>query len=334
MKVGIALPHYDFSYPDGRPADLEATISWARRAEELGFDSVWVSDHFFLDLGKYGGPAKRHGSLEALTTLSVIAAETERVRFGSLVLCYAFRPPPLVAKMAATLDVISGGRLEVGIGAGWYEEEFRELGYEFPPAGERMARLREAVEVIGGMLERDTFTYTGRYYRVTEAPNEPQPVQRPRPPVFVGSKGGARSLRIVAEAADGWNTVWRWTPQAYAERLAVLDRVCEEIGRDPATVTRSLGLYTLVGDDVERRYRALQRWAPGGALDGIPLEQYADGALVGTPEECVARLKEFEALGVGHVILTFASLPFAIHDPEQVDIVAERILPGVRDGAA
>jgi F420-dependent oxidoreductase-like protein len=333
MKIGIALPHYDFSYPDGRPADLEATIHWAQRVEELGFDSVWVSDHFFLDLGKYGGPSRRFGSLEALTTLAAIAAETDRVRLGTLVLCYAFRHPPLVAKMAATLDVVSGGRLELGMGAGWYEDEFREYGFEFPSAGERMSRLAEALDIIGGMLARDTFTYTGRYYQVVEAPNEPQPVQRPRPPLIVGSKGGPRSLRIVADSADGWNTVWRWTPESYAARVADLERICEEVGREPGTVSRSVGLYTLVGDDLERRYRALQAWAPGGALDGTTLEQYSEGALVGSPEECVGRIKEFEALGVGHMILALASLPFAIHDPEQLDLIAERVLPAVRDGS-
>ena len=118
MKVGVALPHYDFSYPDGRKADLEATISFARRAEELGFDSVWISDHFFLDLSRYGGAPERHRSLEALTTLSSIAVETERVRLGTLVLCEAFRHPPVLAKMATTLDIVSNGRLDLGLGAG------------------------------------------------------------------------------------------------------------------------------------------------------------------------------------------------------------------------
>src|SRR5213594_2547595 len=107
MKVGIALPHYDFSYPDGRPADLDETVRFAQWAEELGFDSVWVSDHFFLDLSRYGGAPSRHSSLEAMTTLSAIAVETERVRLGTLVLCYAFRHPPVLARMAATLDVVS-----------------------------------------------------------------------------------------------------------------------------------------------------------------------------------------------------------------------------------
>jgi probable F420-dependent oxidoreductase len=334
LKIGLALPQYDFSYPDGRPADLDATIEWARTAERAGFDSVWLSDHFFLDLSRYGGPSTRYGALEPMTALSAIAVETERIELGTLVLCYAFRHPPLLAKMAATLDVISGGRLALGLGAGWYEAEFRELGFEFPPAGERMDRLREVVDIVGGMLANERFSYQGKYYRVDDAPNDPQPVQRPRPRTFVGSKGGPRSLRIVAEAADGWNTVWRWSPEAYAERAAALDAACVRVGRDPAGVRRSLGLYTLVGTDradLEKRYRALQEWAPGGMLDSTTLDDYASDALVGTPEECVAKLERFAALGVEHFIASATNLPFAIQDPEQIDLIAETLVPKVHE---
>lgn len=332
MKVGIALPHYDFSYPDGRKADLEATIAFARRAEELGFDSVWVSDHFFLDLSKYGGSSERQASLEAMTTLAAIAMETERVRLGTLVLCEAFRHPPLLAKMAATLDIISEGRLELGVGAGWYEDEYVANGLVFPPVGERMARLRETVIILAGMLAKERFTFAGRHYRVEDAPNEPPPVQRPRPPVWVGGKGGPRLMRIIAEAADGWNTVWRWAPKAYAERIAELERACERAARDPATVSRSLGLYTVVGAD-EKELRS--RWervvdeAPINA-SGLAMEDFAADALVGTPDSCVARLKEFEALGVEHFVCSFGLVPFMVSSEEQVELFAREVIPAVR----
>ena len=332
MKVGIALPHYDFSYPDGRPADLDATIEGARRAEELGFDSVWVSDHFFLDLSKYGGSSQRHGSLEAMTTLAATAMDTERVRLGTLVLCEAFRHPPVLAKMAATLDIISDGRLDLGLGAGWYEDEYRAFGFRFPPTGERIARLREAVDIVGGMLSNERFTYDGKYYRVEDAPNDPPPVQRPRPPIWVGGKGGPKVMRIVAEAADGWNTVWRWSPDAYAERLRELDRACERAGRDPASVRKSVGLYTVVGSDA----RDLDSWwdrtiehAPIDAT-GIGRDDFARDTLVGTAEECVARIKEFEALGVEHLICSFGLVPFSLIDPEQMELFARAVLPAVR----
>ncbi|MCA1833616.1 MAG: LLM class flavin-dependent oxidoreductase [Actinomycetota bacterium] len=333
MKVGIALPHYDFSFPDGRRASVEATTEWAVRAEELGYDSVWLSDHFFLDLARYGGPSQRYASVEPLTTLASIAAATKRVRVGTLVLCYAFRHPSMLAKEAASLDALSGGRLDLGLGAGWYEDEFTAMGIPFPPVGERVSALREYVQVVGGILGDAPFTFAGAHFQVLKAPGDPPPVQRPRPPIWIGSKGGARMLRTIAEHADGWNTVWRWTPAAYADVAAKLDAACAQAGRDPSSVRRSVGLLCLVGNDgkdLARRWDALQRWSPGGALDDTSLETFAADTLTGTPDECVARIKEFAALGVEEVILSFAALPFAVADPEHVEIVAREIIPVVR----
>jgi F420-dependent oxidoreductase-like protein len=332
MKVGVALPHYGFSFPGADAPDLERVVAFARRVEALGYDSVWVSDHFFLDLLRYGGPATRFGALEAMTTLGVLAAETSRVRLGTLVLCEAFRPPALLAKMAATLDIASGGRLELGLGAGWYEEEFRAFGFPFPPAAERMARLREAVEIVAGMLASERFRYEGRFHRVEDAPVDPPPVQRPRPPVWVGGKGGPRLLRIIAEAADGWNTVWRWSPAAYAERARALERACARAGRDPATVRRSLGLYTIVGSDprdLAARFERVARRAPVDA-SGLRPQDLAADALVGTVTFCQERIEELEVLGVEHLICTFGLVPFSVADEEQVELFAREVLPSVR----
>ena len=332
MKVGVALPHYDFSFPDGRRATLDDVVAFARRVEALGYDSVWISDHFFLDLARYGGSAQRYGSLEAMTTLSSIAVETERVRLGTLVLCEAFRHPPVLAKMAATLDVVSEGRLDLGMGAGWYEDEYLAFGFDFPPVAERIARLRETVDILGGMLSRERFSYQGRFYSVVDAPNDPLPVQRPRPPIWIGGKGGPKIMRIVAEAADGWNTVWRWAPGAYGERLRALERACAEANRDPATVRRSVGLYTIVGED-ERdfasRFELVREKAPIDA-SGLRRDDVARDALAGTAEECIARMKEFEALGVEHMICSFGLVPFSVTDDEQVELFARHVLPAVR----
>ncbi len=332
MKVGVALPHYDFSFPDGRPAYLDDVVAFAKRVEGLGYDSVWVSDHFFLDLVKYGGPAQRYGSLEAMTTLSSIAVETERIRLGTLVLCEAFRHPPVLAKMAATLDVVSEGRLDLGMGAGWYEDEYRAFGFDFPPVAERIARLRETVDILGGMLSQERFSYQGRFYSIVDAPNDPLPVQRPRPPIWIGGKGGPRIMRIVAEAADGWNTVWRWSPDAYAERVKALDTACEKADRDPATVRRSVGLYTIVGEgepDFTARFDRVREDAPIDASN-VRREDLARDALAGTAEDCVARIKEFEALGVEHIICSFGLVPFTVTDDEQVELFARLVLPAVR----
>lgn len=332
MNVGLALPHYDFSYPGGHKADLQATVEWARRAESLGFDSVWVSDHFFLEITRYGGPPGRHGSLEPLATLSAIAAATDRVRLGTLVLSETFRPPAMLAKSAATLDIASGGRLDLGLGAGWYEDEYHAYGYPFGSPGERMRRLDETLRIVGGLLSSDEpFTFIGEHYQVREATGDPRPLQSPRPPLLVGSKGGPVAARITAEVADGWNTVWKWTPEDYAGRAATLNQACEKAGRDPATVTRSLGLYTLVGDDLDAVWDAIRAWAPGGMLDAVSPADFAPGALTGTAEQCAERMAAFAASGVAELIVCPAPLPFAIPIPEQVERIAETLIPLLRD---
>src|SRR5437588_12226978 len=149
MKVGLALPHYDFSFPSEQPATVRRVLDYARRAEELGFDSVWVSDHLFLDLAKYGGPPKRYGTPEATAMLTALAAATTHVRFGSLVLCASFRHPVFLAAQLQTIHGMSDGRLEVGLGAGWYEPEFNAAGIPFGTAGQRIDRL----SVVAGQLD-------------------------------------------------------------------------------------------------------------------------------------------------------------------------------------
>jgi alkanesulfonate monooxygenase SsuD/methylene tetrahydromethanopterin reductase-like flavin-dependent oxidoreductase (luciferase family) len=171
--------------------------------------------------------------------------------------------------------------------------------------------------------------FSGKHFRLEGAHNRPPPAQRPGPPVWVGAKGGPRALALAARHADGWNTVWRWTLEDYAERVRAAARICERHRRDPVTLRRSVGLYTLVGEDhrdLVARYRALQRWAPGGALDGMQLEEYARGALVGTPERILEQAAEFEALGVEEMIVSPASLPFAVFDPSMLELFSESVL--------
>ncbi len=333
MRIGLALPHYDFSFPDRDHADVDATARWAETAETLGFDSVWMSDHFFLDLQKYGGSSHRFGSLEPLVTLAVVAARTRRIRLGSLVLVAAFRHPAMLAKAAATLDLASGGRLDLGLGAGWYEAEFRAMGFPFERTQDRIAHLREYVQVVRGMLSGDEFSFEGSAFRVERAPNRPYAVQRPHPPIWIGSKGGPRMLRLVAGVADGWNTAWRCTPAAYRERVDALERACTQAGRDPSTVRRSVGLSCLIGEDeqdLRHRWAAWQRWAPAGTLDDAAFSDYRSDALVGTLDQCAERIREFAALGVEEIILSFANLPFAVADADQLQLVAEQLIPKVR----
>lgn len=334
MRIGLALPHYDFSFPDHSRLSWEGLSGWAKRAEDLGFDSVWVSDHFFLSLDRYGGGDELYGSAEPVTTLAALATVTERVRLGTLVLGSGFRHPAMVAKSAVTIDLLSQGRLDLGLGAGWYEDEYLALGYEFGSLGERFEILEETVEVLSLLFgEKEPVTWQGEHFNLDEAYCRPRPLQQPRPPLWVGGKGGPRLLRLIARRADGWNAVWAWKPDAYADKVRDLGALCEREGRDPETVRRSVGLYTLVGDsqpDVEARWRRIQGWAAGGAFSGSDLGAWRQDKLVGTPEQILERLAEFAALGVEEMILSLAPLPFAIAEEEMVEIVAEKVIPAAR----
>ncbi|CAA9549864.1 MAG: hypothetical protein AVDCRST_MAG19-716 [uncultured Thermomicrobiales bacterium] len=205
-------------------------VSLWERVEALGFDSAWLPDHFVP-------PYRPEGPLlEAWTLLAALAMRTQRLRVGILVSSNTFRHPPLLAKQAATVDHLSGGRLELGLGAGWFAAEHQMFGLELPAAPELVARFREAVAVVDLLLRQDVTTYDGRFYRVREAPFRPAPVQRPRPPLTLGAHGPTM-LGIVAEYADRWNSTGTVAEMAARNRL--LDERCATMGRDPDAVLRS-----------------------------------------------------------------------------------------------
>lgn len=331
MRFGLALPHYDFSLPDVRPTTFDAVSSWAIRAEALGFDSVWISDHFLLSLARYGGPDEPFGSLEPLTTLAGLAMRTEKVRLGTLVLGSPFRPPAVLAKSATAIDLLSGGRLDLGVGSGWYRDEFDRFGYDFGGPGERFGTLESTLRILGAMLagQGPVSVETGSA-RIRDAYNVPPPLQRPRIPLWVGGKGGPRLLGLVARLADGWNAAWRWLPETYATRIDALERACAVRDRDPATVRRSVGLYAIVGedqDDLDRRFAHLASWGAGLASE-TPASFAAD-TLTGTPERVLERVARFAELGVEELILSPAQIPFAIPDADMVELIAEQVVaPG------
>ena len=209
----------------------EKTVERWQAFERMGLESAWLCDHLVQ-------PSRPEGPyFEAWTLLAALAARTSTIRIGVLVTSNTFRHPALLAKEAVTVDHVSGGRLEVGLGAGWYEPEHRMFGIPFPETGELVGRFREAVELLDGMLSTDVSSYSGRYYRTEGARNRPAPVQRPRPPLLLGAFG-PRMLRVVARHADTWNAFG--TPQEMRERNQLLDQYCEEIGRDPESLDRSL----------------------------------------------------------------------------------------------
>jgi probable F420-dependent oxidoreductase len=336
VRLGLGLPHYDTSLR-GDPARWESLQRVARLAEDSGFDSVWVSDHLFLDWGKYGGPATPQGSLECWTTLSAIAASTARVRVGSLALCNDFRPPALVAKMAATVDLLSGGRLDVGLGAGWYEQEYEAAGIRLDRPGARIERLGEAVEIVQRLLAGEELHFKGRHYRIDGAVCRPGPHQQPRPPVWIGGKGD-RLIATAARVADGWNMSWLGSLDSYRARLEAAVKACERAGRPSSELRRSVGAYVLVGRneaDARARFERLAERTPPGVLrtiageTAVSWEEFQRANFAGTAAEVTDRLGSLKALGVEEVIVSLGALPFQVGDEEDIERVGE-IAPALR----
>ena len=245
MKVGLMVPQgWKGEYDGWDPA-----LAWGRTvelsilAEGLGFESIWAFDHFHT----VPNPTDEM-TFESFSVLTALAMVTSRVRLGHMVICTGFRNPALTAKMSSTIDVISGGRFELGIGAGWKKDEWLAYGYGFPTIGERLAALRDHLEVITRMLEPGRATFHGQYAHVEGAINQPKGLQSPRIPIIVGGNGPQVTLRIAVRFADELNLVFVG-PERLAEMLPVVRARCEEAGRDPATL--KVSLYTR-DEDVRR----------------------------------------------------------------------------------
>jgi probable F420-dependent oxidoreductase len=335
MRIGLSLPHYGFSLPDGEPLTVEACAAWAARAEALGFDSVWVSDHLFYSFGRYGADPTPIASLEPLTTLAAIATRTQRVRLGTLVLCAPFRHPGVLAKAAATLDLLSTGRLDLGVGAGWLREEFEAFGIGFGSIGERFDALEDTVTALAALLGQERPVDVDGHGVSIHAASLLRPVQRPIP-LWLGGKGGPRLLRLAARHGAGWNVVWRITPEGYAATHGSVRAACEAVGRDPATFRRSVGLYGLVGaDDVQARatFERARDSFPGGAMASDTWESWSADTLSGSPARILERIEAFDALGVDELIWAPWVLPFAIPEPDQVERFAAEVLGPLHAGA-
>lgn len=236
MRVGVIVPQgWTGEYNGWEPGRAwQRTVAVARQADQLGFESIWLFDHVHTT----PDPTDEI-TFESFTSLAALAAETERVRLGHIVVCTAFRNPALTAKMITTLDVISGGRMELGIGAGWKQEEWEAYGYQFPETRERLGRLSDDLEVITRMLGEGRATYEGRYSRVRGAINQPKPLQKPRVPIMVGGNGQKVTWRLAARHADELN-LDGMKPEDVREALPIVRARCEEIGRDPDSLKVSV----------------------------------------------------------------------------------------------
>lgn len=285
MKVGIIVPQgWTGEYAGVEPREAwRRTVAVARRADELGFDSVWLFDHFHTT-----PEPTDELTFEAFTTLSALAALTTRVRLGHIVSCASYRNPALEAKMIATLDTISDGRMELGLGAGWKEEEWLAYGYDFPSLKVRQARLRDALEIAARMLGPGHATYEGETARVRDAINLPKPIQRPRVPILVGGNGRDVTWRLAARHADELN-LDATPPDEIPDALDVIADRCREIGRDPATLRVSVHVWWEQLDRAPSRAELLRAYREAGvsrvmtlvrrsAADVSAIDEFADEA--------------------------------------------------------
>ncbi len=303
LRLGISLWPQGATWPELRAASV--------RVDQLGFDSLWTYDHF-IALG--ADPAVP--VLDGWTVLGAIAALTDHVRLGTLVTGITHRNPAILAKMAATLDHVSGGRAILGLGAAWNEEEHWGYGIPFGPIGERLANLDEACHVIRSLFENETTTFEGRFCAVHDAILEPKPVQ-PRLPILIGGGGEKVTLRLVAQYADLWNAFG--TPAVVARKLDILREHCAAVGRDPSEIAVTVNVGVIIRDDaagVDARLDEIGQVAyfPDYAASNRPW---------GTPEVVAQRLAEYARVGVSEVI---AVMP-APYDLETVERLASDVRP-------
>jgi len=290
MRIGLQIP--SFTWPGGAEAIGPKLAGIARTAEDAGFYSIWVMDHLFQI--PMVGPAEQE-MLEGYGALSYLAGLTRSVRLGTLVTGITYRHPGVLAKSVSTLDVLSGGRAYLGIGAAWFDREHEGLGIPFPPLGERFERLEETLQIIQQMWSEQSGPYEGRHYRLNETLNVPQPLTRPHPPILIGGLGERKTLRLVAEYGDACNLFLFIGMQELRRKLDVLARHCEALGRPL--------------DEIERTTLGTVHLAPSGT----------------TPKAVIETCRELAAMGVQQAIFNLPNLS----EVEPLEVFGREIIPEV-----
>lgn len=299
IKFGVFLPFYAFGVgKKGLSPSFNHIKNVVLECEQLGYHSVRLDDHLMF---------RKSPILECWTTLSALSSITKEIRLGTMVLCNSFRKPSLLAKMAATLDVISNGRLEFGIGAGVQKDEHIAYGMPFPKPNVRIERMKEAVEIIKKMWTEEKASYEGEYYKIKEAVCEPKPLQKPHPPITIGGGGEKLTLKVTAQHADRYD--WGYLPslELYKHKLEVLERHCNVVGRDLQKIEKSCwpgGQIFIALNRKELDEKVLQ-WKP----KNVSLEDFKKFNLVGTPDECIQKIQQYMDIGVTHFMLFFGDLP-------------------------
>ena len=293
-------------------------LATARRIERLGYDTAWVYDHFHTV-----PQPTQEATYECWTLMAALAASTERVRLGQMCTCNSYRNPAYLAKVASSVDVISGGRLEFAIGGGWYEHEYLAYGYEYPGDGVRLAQLDEAVQIIKKMWTEDEATFTGKHYSVKGAINQPKSLQIPHPPLWIAGGGERKTLRLVARYADFAN--FAGTLDTFVAKSRILDEHCAAIGRDPAEVGRTVHMFVTVGSSEADLEQKVERTA---SQIGRSVDKYLGSAqtIAGTPQQVIDTLGRFRDAGCVHLIGYFADAVWG----DSLEVFAAEVMPALK----
>ncbi len=314
MRFGLQKPNFNFDYRDDDTSQIiDSLKNLATTAENNGFDSFWVMDHFHQIpmIGKVEEPM-----LESWTTLSVVAGLTTKIKLGTLVTGIMYRYPAVLAKVAATLDVLSKGRLFMGIGAAWNEDESHAYGIHFPPASERLSRLEEAIQIIHKMwTEEPSASFNGKYYQIRNAYCNPKPIQKPSPPILVGGGGERKTLKIVAKYADACNLFG--SAETVKRKLNILKEHCKTIGRDYDSILKTKLAIIVVDDDKQTSEKKIEQ-----IFKGMPEEQIREFAIYGTPEDVLGQIELFEQVDIQYLIVDLDPT----RELEALDVFANKII--------
>jgi F420-dependent oxidoreductase-like protein len=316
LSFGVFVPQgwkMELASIDDPQAKWQRAVDTALRAEELGYDGVWLYDHV------HNVPTPAHEAVfECWTTVAAISQRTSRIRLGQMVGCTSYRNPALLAKVTSTVDVISGGRLDWGIGAGWYEGEYLAYGYEFPSAGTRIGMLADCVEIVKRMWTEPDATYEGTHFSVKGAQCDPKPLQDPHPPIWIGGGGERKTLRVVATHATHSN--FGGKPEEWAHKRDVLRQHCQDVGRDPDEITMTWS------PEVFIRETEAEVGATSRSFWGEPFESWSAGNLVGTPEQVAERVRTYIDLGCHGFVTWCSDYP----DHESMELLATKVIPELR----
>jgi len=285
----------------------------------LGFDSIWLYDHFHTV-----PKAEIETTFECWTSTAALARETSTVRIGQMVTCNGYRPPALLAKMASTVDVLSHGRLDFGIGAGWHQEEFEAYGYGFPDGPERLRMLGEALQVITGMWSEPRANFEGQYYQLHGAINEPKGVQKPHPPIWVGGSGEKVTLKLVARYGDACNISVGANPAEYKHKFGVLRKHCEALGRDYNSIMKTAHIFITLVEPGKDPKKVAEPWLK---LRSRTFDEYRKQTFVGTPRETIEHCRQMQKAGVEYLVIYF------YNDLTRLDtlrLFAQDVLPAFR----